>query len=145
MKISTKNKEYEVIIIGLGRFGRRLSEMLDEHSGINYLSVDYDPVVINEWKAKGKDIIYGDMEDPDLLEQIPYNKDSIIISTVANNELSLHLKKITDGELFEGKVFVTAPTRNDVRQLQSYGFKEVNILRPHQMAAAQFYHAFLES
>ncbi|MGW1453713.1 cation:proton antiporter [Salegentibacter agarivorans] len=140
-----KNKEYEVIIIGLGRFGRRLSEMLDEHSGINYLSVDYDPVVINEWKAKGKDIIYGDMEDPDLLEQIPYNKDSIIISTVANNELSLHLKKITDGELFEGKVFVTAPTRNDVRQLQSYGFKEVNILRPHQMAAAQFYHAFLES
>lgn len=139
-----KNEEYEVIIIGLGRFGRRLSEMLEEHSGINYLSVDYDPVVINEWKAKGKDIIYGDMEDPDLLEQIPYNKDSIIISTVANNELSLHLKKMTDGGLFEGKVFVTAPTRNDVRQLQYYGFKDVNILRPHQMAAAQFYHAFLE-
>ena len=139
-----KNKEYEVIIIGLGRFGRRLAEMLDEHSGINYLSVDYDPVVINEWKNKGKDIIYGDMEDPDLLEQIPYNKDSIIISTVANNELSLHLKKMTERGLFEGKVFVTAPTKNDVRQLRSFGFKEVNILRPHQMAAAQFYNAFLE-
>lgn len=139
-----KNKEYEVIIIGLGRFGRRLAEMLDEHSGINYLSVDYDPVVINEWKNKGKDIIYGDMEDPDLLEQIPYNKDSIIISTVANNELSLNLKKMTERGLFEGKVFVTAPTKNDALQLRSFGFKEVNILRPHQMAAAQFYNAFLE-
>ncbi|HSI69836.1 MAG TPA: cation:proton antiporter, partial [Gillisia sp.] len=88
-----KKQDYDVVILGLGRFGSRLAEMLEEHSEVDYLGVDFDPVIIAEWKARGKDIIYGDMEDPDLLEQIPFDKSDIIISTVTNTELSLQLKK----------------------------------------------------
>src|SRR5690606_23764938 len=35
-------KKYDLIIIGIGRFGSRLSEMLDEYPEINYLGVDFD-------------------------------------------------------------------------------------------------------
>jgi hypothetical protein len=31
--------------------------------------VDFDPVIIAEWKAKDREIIYGDLEDPDLLSR----------------------------------------------------------------------------
>ncbi len=137
------HKQYDVLIIGLGRFGRRLAEMLDAHPGITYLGVDFDPSVIREWKEKGKDIIYGDMEDPDLLEQIPYDKSKIIISSVASNELSQQLKKILERNRYKGKLFVTAPTDKDYNLLRDHGLKDENILQPQQMAAINFYKSFL--
>lgn len=136
---------YDVVIIGLGRFGRRLTEILDEHSGINTLCVDYDPSVIEEFKAKGKDIIYGDMEDPDLLEQIPYEKCSMVVSTVTNNELSLQLIKIMGRSHYKGKFFVTASTEIEHQQLKASGLDDERILRPHQMAAHNFYNSFLQA
>lgn len=137
-------QDFDVIILGLGRFGNRLAEMLEEHSDVNYLGVDFDPVIIAEWKAKSRNIIYGDMEDPDLLEQIPHEKSEIIISTVPNTELSLQLKKSLSRNLYEGEYFVTATLENDYRELRKLGFDDRHILRPHQMAAATFYQAFLK-
>lgn len=137
------HKQYDVLIIGLGRFGRRLAEMLDAHPGITYLGVDFDPSVIREWTENGKEIIYGDMEDPDLLEQIPYDKSKIIISSVASNELSQQLKKILERNQYKGKLFVTAPTDKDYNLLRDHGLEDENILQPQQMAAINFYKSFL--
>lgn len=134
-----ERESYDMIVIGLGRFGRRLAHMLDEHSEIKYLSVDYDPAVINEWKAKGKDIIYGDMEDPDLLDQIPVKGNEVIVCTVSNNELTQQLMKMTERHPFNGKIYVTADTGKDYQQLKNYGFEDDKILQPHQMAALHFY------
>jgi Kef-type K+ transport system membrane component KefB len=141
--IQDKHKQYDVLIIGIGRFGRRLSEMLDAHPGITYLGVDFDPGVIREWKDKGKDILYGDMEDPDLLEQIPYDKSKVIISSVANNELSHQLKQILERNHYRGNYFVTAPTEKDYNLLRENGLQDQNILQPQQMAAMNFYESFL--
>lgn len=140
-----ERKAYDVVIIGLGRFGRRLSEILDAHSGISYLGVDFDPGIVNEWKAQGKDIIYGDMEDPDLLEKIPYDNNGIIVSTVTNNEHSRQLVKILKRNQYKGRTFVTASTGIEHQQLREYGLAEESILRPQQMAAANFYQTFLRN
>ena len=140
-----KLKNYDIVIMGLGRFGRRLAEMLDEHSEINYLGVDFDPSVITEWKARAKDIIYGDMEDPDLLQRIPFKEKGIIVSTVPNYELSQHLIEMLKRRKYKGKVFVTAGTPNDYEKLRAVGFKDWSILQPHQMAASDFYHSFLKN
>lgn len=102
-----------MVIIGLGRFGRRLAEIIESQPGIRCLGVDFDPGVVHEWKEKGLDILYGDMEDPDLLEQIPYRNSRMIVSTVANNELSQ-------------KLILT------LRKIQ-----------PHKMAALQFFQVYL--
>ena len=77
-------KKYDVVIIGLGRFGNRLSEMLDSHAEISYLGIDFDPSIIKEWRAKGRDIVYGDIDDPELLEQIPYQDSKVIVSYHTN-------------------------------------------------------------
>lgn len=140
----SEHKNYDVIIIGLGRFGRRLSEMLDTRDNIHYLGVDFDPVVINDWKDSGRDIIYGDMEDPDLLDQIPFSRAKIIISTVANNELSLQLNKLLQRNRYKGDFYVNAPTDKDYRQLLEQGINRDHILQPHQLAAAEFYQSFLK-
>ncbi len=132
----------EVIIIGLGRFGNRLAEMLDEHSEIKYLGIDFDPGVIKAWKDKNRCILYGDIDDPELLEQIPYQNSKVIICTVPDVQLSNQLFKDLKRNDYRGKVFVTALTGGDYKALKKLGFE--NILRPHYMAASNFFNDYLK-
>jgi Kef-type K+ transport system membrane component KefB len=135
-------KEYDVIIIGLGRFGTRLSQMLDDHPEINYLGVDFDPQVVKAWQKKGKNIVYGDMEDPELLEQVNFSSSKFVVSTVPDFIHSRQLVKSLKRENYQGKIFLTAITMKDYEQLNTCGAEEV--LMPQQMAAINFYNDYLK-
>ncbi len=139
--IDDEKKDYDVIIIGLGRFGKRLAEMLDAHPTINYLGVDFDPSVVKSRQANGKDIIYGDIEDPELLDQIPFRETKCIVSTVKEAESSKQLIKSLRRENYEGKIFLTAINETDYEFLKDFGADQV--LLPHQMAATNFYNSYL--
>ena len=135
-------KEYDVIIIGLGRFGTRLSKMLDDHPEINYLGVDFDPQVVKLWQKKGKNIVYGDMEDPELLEQVNFSSSKFVVSTVPDFIHSRQLVKSLKRENYKGKIYLTALTTKDYEQLNTCGAEEV--LMPQQMAAMNFYNDYLK-
>jgi len=139
---SVQIKKYELIIIGMGRFGTRLSEMLDEHPEINYLGIDFDPSVIKRYRIKGKDIVYGDMEDPELLGHIPFQETKLIISTVPDYRLSKQLTKALKRENYTGKVYLTALNDTEYQRLSFTGAEQV--LRPQQMAATNFYNSYLK-
>jgi hypothetical protein len=134
--------KFDVIIIGIGRFGNRLAEMLDGQKEINYLGVDFDPVVVNSWQEKHKNILYGDIEDPELLEQIPWKNSSIIISTVPDLQHSKQLIKALQREKYHGKLFVTAANKYDLEILNKYPIEKV--LMPQQMAALNFYNSYIK-
>ncbi len=53
-------KKYDVILIGLGRFGTKLSEKLEQHPEIRYLGVDFDPAIVKKWHRKTK-ILYTEI------------------------------------------------------------------------------------
>jgi Kef-type K+ transport system membrane component KefB len=137
-----KTQEFDVIIIGLGRFGTRLSHMLDEHPEINYLGIDFDPQVVRSWQKKGKNIIYGDMEDPELLEHVNFHTSKFVISTVPDFLHSRQLVKALKKENYKGKVYLTAITYSDFELLNKCGAEEV--LMPQQMAAINFYNDYLK-
>lgn len=138
---NTTTKNYEVIIIGLGRFGNRLAQMLNEHPHISYLGVDFDPTILKKWQQDGKNFIYGDIEDPEFLAQIPYQKARFIISTVPDLTITQHLLTSLKQENYTGEIFVTATNDRDYHLLQSLGAQ--NILRPHKMAATNFYNDYM--
>jgi Kef-type K+ transport system membrane component KefB len=137
-----KSKNYDVIIIGLGRFGTQLSEKLENHSEISYLGVDFDPALVRKWQQEGKNIIYGDIEDPELLEQLPFADTKIIISTVPDIHHSKQLVKSLKKENYKGKIFLTAITEKDFELLSTCDVDEV--LKPHKMAANNFYNLHLK-
>ena len=141
-EVLKKSGQYDVIIMGLGRFGKRLAESLDAHPSIHYLAIDFDPGVVKEWQVKQKNIVYGDMEDPDLLEQLPFQGSKVIISTVKDYELSAQLMKILHDNDYEGKVYLTSQNDQEAQELTKLAPTEV--LRPHQMAATNFYNAYLK-
>jgi Trk K+ transport system NAD-binding subunit len=137
------SSDYNVIIIGIGRFGNRLADMLDKQTKISYLGIDFDPSIIKDWRENNRPIIYGDIDDPDLLEIVPYKNADIIISTVHDLGLSKQLVNDLKRRQYKGEVFVTALTDKENIDLKRMGIE--NVLLPHSMAASNFFNTYLKN
>lgn len=141
--VAQKNKKYDIIIFGLGRFGSRIADALYEHKDLGFLGVDFDPEVVNKWKELGRDVHYGDLEDPDLVEQLPYKEASCIVSTVSDIEHSRFLVKTLKRLDYRGRIILTALNDEDFIALQQCGAHTV--LKPYEMAANNFYNSFFKN
>lgn len=143
-ELAPVNKEYyDLIIFGLGRFGGKIARLLNrEHPEVKFLGVDFDPSVVRGWQEEHRNIVYGDIEDPELLERIPFKNAGAILSTVSDREHSLQLLKTLKRSGYTGKVFLTAIHESDHLFLNTFDVSEV--LLPHQMAAQNFYNSFLQ-
>jgi hypothetical protein len=140
--VAQKNKKYDIIIFGLGRFGSRIANTLCEHKDLGFLGVDFDPEVVKSWQELGRDVHYGDLEDPDLLEQLPYKEASCIVSTVSDIQHSKFLVKTLKRLDYRGRIILTALDDKDFIALQQCGAHTV--LKPYEMAATNFYNSFFK-
>jgi Kef-type K+ transport system membrane component KefB/uncharacterized UPF0146 family protein len=80
-----------VIVIGAHRVGGPIVEYL-EHSKIPFAVIDFNPHVVEKLRKKGINIIYGDISDPEILDNLQIEKAKLIISTateLADNEALL--------------------------------------------------------
>jgi hypothetical protein len=71
----------DAIVIGLGRYGRRLAQKLHEE-GVRVLGVDFDPEVAEAPPPAGIEVRFGDAQDPEFLESLPLAHTPWVISTV---------------------------------------------------------------
>ena len=138
---SLATNQYELIIFGLGRFGGRLAKLLQDHTNVRFLGVDFDPTVVNKFQKENSNIVYGDIEDPELLERIPFQNAKNVISTVSDMDHSMHLIKTLERTGYKGKIYLTAIHEKDYKTLNKIG--SYRVLLPHQMAAENFYNSFL--
>jgi len=137
-----ENKSFDVIIIGLGRFGSKIAASLDDHPEVTYMGVDFDPEIVKKYQEKGKTIFYGDIEDPDIIEFLPYENAKFIVSTIPNADQSIQMIKSLHQKGYKGKIFLTAMHDKDYVKLSQCGADE--ILHPPRMAAENFYNYFLK-
>lgn len=135
------SNRYELIIFGLGRFGGKLAKLLEEHTQVRFLGVDFDPTVVKNFQKKNSNIVYGDIEDPELLERVPFQNVENVISTVSDIDHSMYLIKTLKGMGYKGKIYLTAIHEKDFKALNELG--AYRVLLPHQMAAENFYNSFL--
>jgi CPA2 family monovalent cation:H+ antiporter-2 len=59
-------REAAVLIVGFGRVGRLVAEMLAEH-GQSFIAVDTDPAAVAAGRRDGYDVSYGDAGRPEML------------------------------------------------------------------------------
>jgi len=59
-------REASVLIVGFGRVGRLVAEMLAEH-GQSFIAVDTDPTAVAAGRRDGYDVSYGDAGRPEML------------------------------------------------------------------------------
>ncbi|WP_163381178.1 cation:proton antiporter [Cyclobacterium sp. SYSU L10401] len=135
-------KTYELIIFGFGRFGSKIADILDQQKEIKYLGVDFDPQVVQQEKEAGRDVVFADMEDPEIFDQIPFQTSKCVISTVPILDSSKHLVETLINNDFKGKIYLTALKAKDQALFKESGADKVLI--PHHMAATHFYESYLK-
>lgn len=70
-----------VIVVGHGRVGQLVCDLLDEH-GIAYLATDRDAALVERFRARGRPIYYGDASDPNYLRRCGVDEASGVIVTL---------------------------------------------------------------
>ncbi|MBM3820069.1 MAG: sodium:proton exchanger [Acidimicrobiia bacterium] len=124
----------DVIVLGLGRYGGGIvRHLLLRHRRV--MGVDFDPEALARWRAEGVPVLYGDASDPELVEYLPLNEVSWIVSTAPDIETSRVLLHHLRHQGYRGKVAVACRTAEDGDTLRLEG--AAVLLRPYADAAEQ--------
>lgn len=124
-------KEADVIVFGMGRFGGRIARALHE-KGVAVLGIDFDPEVVRSGRREIP-FRYGDAEDPVLVETLPLAAARWVVSTIPDLDLNLALVKSLRHHGYEGKIAMTAHSAADAGRLKRAGVTRV--LQPFEDAA----------
>lgn len=87
---STKVKHYDMVLFGYNKGGREFVRVMEQMKK-KFVVVDYDPEVIDILNNLNIDYIYGDVTDPELLEELALAKTKLIVSTVTDHETNIFL------------------------------------------------------
>ena len=82
----------QVVILGFGRVGRMVADMLDAHSK-DYLAIDSDVDGVTAARREGYDTLFGDVARPELIERLREREPSAFILTMDNPVLVKRLAK----------------------------------------------------
>ncbi len=124
----------DVVLVGLGNYGSGLAEYLLRRNMI-VTGVDFDPSALKRWRTRGMRVVYGDMSDPDVYEQLCARKPGWVVSSVRSRELNLALLRHLQNRGYDGKIAVTASTQREAEFYESAGVRIV--FKPYADAAEQ--------
>ncbi|WP_028970629.1 cation:proton antiporter domain-containing protein [Sphingomonas sp. URHD0057] len=82
----------QVVILGFGRVGKMVADMLDMHAK-DYLAIDSDTDAVAASRKEGYDVLFGDVSRPELIEQLREREPSALILTMDNPVLVNRLAK----------------------------------------------------
>lgn len=124
----------DVVLVGLGNYGSGLAEyLLRRHKTV--IGVDFDPAALERWRSRGICVLYGDMADPELHEQLPLGKARWVVSTVRSRDLNLALLQHLKSRGYPGKIALAAANQAEADLFETAGAHVV--FRPFTDAAEQ--------
>jgi len=89
--------ERQVLIGGYGRMGHTIATLL-QVSGIPFVAFDTDPERVEQGRAYGHPVMYGDMSDPELLAAAHAERATLVVLTIDHSPTTLrtvsHLRNI---------------------------------------------------
>ncbi|MCC5920731.1 MAG: cation:proton antiporter [Cyclobacteriaceae bacterium] len=135
------SKPADYILIGLGRFGSRIADKLNQN-GTHFIGVDFDPKAVKSLQKKYDNILYGDIEDIELLEKLPIHESKLMLISVTLIESTIYLIKYLERENYQGNICVIANNPSDKKTLEA--FKNVRVLSTFDLSANNFYNQFIE-
>jgi len=106
----------EVIVFGMGRYGRRLAEQL-QHEGHQVLGVDFDPELVRSAAHATVPVRFGDASDPSLLDELPLASARWAVVTLPEPEVALALVAALRAHHYRGRIALAARSGEDMRRL----------------------------
>lgn len=85
-------KKYPLILIGYQYGGRQYLKTFRSLKK-RFVVIDYDPEVIEELQHANINYLYGDVTDPELLEEINFDSTQMIVNTIGDHSVNVSLVK----------------------------------------------------
>jgi Kef-type K+ transport system membrane component KefB/voltage-gated potassium channel Kch len=112
--------EAPIVLVGFGRVGHRIGEILFQ-AGIPFVALDFDALVVEKAHAKGYPVYYGDVRKPELIEAAGTNNARIIILTLNDPEASEQLVTSLHKSHPEVDIYVRGHSLVECRTLRKLG------------------------
>lgn len=128
-----------IVLFGHNRIGGRLYPAL-KRLGLPVVVVDFDPHTVDKLSQQHDGVIYGDLADFDLYEQLGLQKAKLVVSTVSNVEDNRQLLHFLRESKRRPIAVVTASDQRESDQLYSAGADYVLI--PHAVGGEYLAHIF---
>jgi len=123
---------YELVLIGYQKGGQEFLKLFKQLKK-RYVVVDYDPSVIEILEQKEAEFLYGDVTDPEMLEELNLEHTRLIISTITdlttNDQLADWLEKHNPHAVF----IATADSSEEASKLYDKGVSYV--ILPHYIGS----------
>ena len=109
-----------VIIAGFGLNGRNLAKVLKE-SGINYIIIEMNPDTVKQERAKGEQIIFGDISREEVLHSAGIHTAKVLVVVISDRAISRRVIRIAKN--LNKDLFVLVRTRyiSETDELKSLG------------------------
>ncbi|MDQ3035211.1 MAG: cation:proton antiporter [Myxococcota bacterium] len=118
---------YDVILFGLGRYGREIAKAL-RATDSKILGVDFDPEAVETWRGAGLPGVYGDAGDPEFPVSLPLARARwVIIATpplalsFAHDDSRLVVMHAVRDAGFRGRIAIRSHDSEDAEHLRTAG------------------------
>jgi len=134
-----KRDHHAVVVFGLGRFGSAIGLRM-KGKGVGVLGVDFNPVAVKRWRDLGLEVQFGDVTDPQFVEDLPLEHADWLVLTIPNHPTGLSkedaratLIQLARAAGFRGRIAAASHSDRETEQLIAAGADA--ILEPFQDAA----------
>lgn len=108
------------LIIGFGRVGRLVAQMLKEHD-LPYLALDADPDTVERARDRGYSVMFGDIVRPGMVEKLAFDRASAVILTMDDPVQSVRLARALRAQFPELTIVARARDPNHAAALYKAG------------------------
>lgn len=123
-----RREHYELVLIGYHKGGHEFLKVFKSFKK-KYVIVDYDPQVIDTLENNNESYLYGDVTDPELLEELNLEHARLVVSTVTDLPTNLGLAKWLEKNNPHAVYIATADTAGQAAELYEEGAAYVTL--PH--------------
>lgn len=114
----------DVIVLGMGRYGGRLSQGLSD-AGLRVLGVDFDPEAVDKARQNGLKVQFGDGIDENFVEHLPLHDKLWVVSTLPDLDANRMLLRALKACHYAGEIAVVAREEADGISLKKAGVPTV--------------------
>jgi Trk K+ transport system NAD-binding subunit len=125
-------RHYDLVLIGYQKGGPEFLKVFKQlhHS---YVVIDYDPAVIDVLEHNDTNFLYGDVTDPELLNEIDLERSKLIVSNISDLQINQFLLNWLSKHSPEVVFICSADSIEHAAELYSLG--AAYVLLPHYIGS----------
>lgn len=127
-----KRQNYDLVLIGYHKGGNEFLKVFKSLKK-KYIVVDYDPQVIDVLDNNNETYMYGDVTDPELLEELNLEHAKLVVSTITDLTTNMQIAKWLEKNNPHAVYIATADTAEEAAELYEQGASYVVL--PHYIGS----------